>query len=74
LNCGDMNMSKKLLEDPKVAALVEKAESNATKAETKRVRLLIDEIAADNKENKCKTSKKAVAGCLKDLKAAIKAA
>lgn len=63
----------KLLEDEKVAALVEKETAKAEKAETKRILGLIKDAVAVNKETEDKTVKKAVAEVLKDLVAEIKA-
>jgi hypothetical protein len=64
----------KLLEDPKVAALVEKTEKNATKAETKRVLSIIKDCKEANKVEENKATKKVVADLLKALEAGIKEA
>lgn len=62
----------KLLADPKVAALVEKAAKNATKAETKRVLQIVKEHADTNKEVEDKVAKKTVDLVLKSLVITIK--
>lgn len=67
-------MSKKLLADPKVATLVERTETKATKAEQTRILRLIQEKAAENRECEDKTEKKIVASVIKELKATIKEA
>ena len=64
----------KLLEDPKVAALVEKTEKNAVKAETKRVLEVVKSATEANKETEDKAVKKAVAEVLKGIVAGIKEA
>ena len=64
----------KLLEDPKVTALVEKTEKIATKAETKRVLEVVKAATEANKETEDKAVKKAVAEVLKGIVAGIKEA
>lgn len=64
----------KLLEDPKVAALVEKTEKNATKTETKRCLEVVKAATEANKETEDKAVKKAVAEVLKGIVAGIKEA
>lgn len=64
----------KLLEDPKVAALVEKQVAAAVKAETKRILELVKAGKAEFDEVEDKVMKKTVANFAKDLTAAIKAA
>ncbi len=63
----------KLLEDPKVAVLVEKTSAAAVKAETKRVLGLIADAVADNKDHENKGEKNYANGLLGDLKKAVKA-
>lgn len=64
----------KLLEDPKIAALVEKEVAKATKVERTRVLNIIKDAGAENKTNEDKAVKKVVDTTLKGLTASIKAA
>lgn len=64
----------KLLEDPKVAVLVEKSVAAATKAETKRILSIVKDCAVSAKELEDKAAKKAVADALKAITADIKIA
>ena len=64
----------KLLEDPKVAALVEKMAVAATKAETKRILSIVKDGAASANNLEDKAAKKAVAEALKAITADIKLA
>lgn len=66
-------MSKKLLADPAVAALVEKREAAATKAEQKRILGIIKNKIAATKECEDKTEKKIVGFTLRNLTTDIKA-
>lgn len=64
----------KLLEDPKVAALVAKHEAAATKAATKAAIEVVKAAIEDNKDVEDKVVKKAVAEVLKGIVASIKEA
>lgn len=64
----------KLMDDPKVAALVEKQAAAAVKAETKRVLSIVKDATAGAKELEDKTAKTAVVEALKSVMADIKIA
>lgn len=62
----------KLLEDPKVAALVEKQVAAAVKAEKKRALEVVKAAVAEGKGLEDKAAKKAVAESLKTVIAELK--
>lgn len=64
----------KLLEDPKIAALVEKESAKAVKAERARALNVVKGEVEVNKTNEDKAAKKLVAGVLKNIGDGIKAA
>ncbi len=64
----------KLLEDPKVAALVAKTETTAAKAATKAHLEVVKGAIEANKETEDKAVKKAVAEVLKGIVVGIKEA
>jgi hypothetical protein len=69
-----VNIMSKLLEDPKVAALVEKEVAKAKKEATKAALAAVKEAVDANKEVEDKGIKKAVAEVLKSVTAGIKEA
>ena len=62
----------KLIEDPKVAALVEREATKAEKAERRRVLAVVKEAVAENREEEDKEVKKVVAAILKDLASEVR--
>ena len=64
----------KLLEDPKIAVLVEKEATKAVKAERVRALNVVKGEVEANKTNEDKVAKKSVAGILKNITDGIKAA
>lgn len=64
----------KLLEDPKVAALVEKSATSAVKVETKRILEVVKSTKEAAKDIEDKIVKKVVLETLKDIEGQIKQA